>query len=63
MITYNAVQDYQNSKEFEAYLLIKKRIENECKRWFQEVLEVLKIVYTTGGKEEDLMQVLRWTRK
>ena len=60
---HNALQDYQNSKEFEAYLLIKQRIEYECKRWVQEILEALKIVYKTGGKEEDLMQVLRWTKK
>ena len=63
MIAYNSVQDYQNVKEFEAYLLIKQRIEHECKRWVQELLSLLKSVYCSGGKEEDLMQVLRWARK
>jgi hypothetical protein len=63
MIIYNAVQDYQYAKEFESYLLIKQRIENECTRWLQELLETLTIVYKTGGKEEELMDVFRWAKK
>ncbi|MCX6824561.1 MAG: hypothetical protein NT085_05585 [candidate division SR1 bacterium] len=63
MITYNAVQDYQDIKLFESYLLIKQRIEHECKRGIHQTLLLLKSVYTSGGTEHDLMEVFRKTKK
>ena len=59
MVGYNAVQDYQDIKQFESYLLIKQRIENECKRWVHQILSLLKSVYTSGGTENDLMEVFK----
>ena len=59
MIAYNALEDYQDIKRFESYLLIKQRIENECRNGIQETLIKLHSVYQNSGKENDLMEVLR----
>jgi hypothetical protein len=59
MIAYNVLEDYQKIKEFESYLLIKQRIENECRNGIQETLTKLHSVYQSSGTENDLMEVLR----
>jgi hypothetical protein len=57
MTGYNAVQNYQDDKEFERYLLIKDCIVNECSGGIVQVLiEKLTKAYQTG---EDLMVVLQ----
>lgn len=63
MAVYNSFQDHEETKKFEAYLLIKSRIVSETTSWVQEILEKLQSVYESTGKEEDLMEVLRWARK
>jgi len=63
MTGYNVVQDYQKIKSFESYLLIKQRIEHECKRWVHQTLSLLESVYTSGGTEHDLMEIFRSAKK
>lgn len=54
----------QETKIFEEYLLIKNTIEHQCTHEIKEVLlQKLTQLYVSGGKEVELMGVLRWIRK
>ncbi|MCX6824559.1 MAG: hypothetical protein NT085_05575 [candidate division SR1 bacterium] len=44
-------------------ILIKQRIERECKRGIHQTLLLLKSVYTSGGTEYDLMEIFRSAKK
>lgn len=54
---------HEETKRFEAYLLIQNRIQNECKNGIREtLLQKLATLYKVGGKEDNLMDVFRWIR-
>jgi hypothetical protein len=60
MADYNALQEYQETKNFESYLLIRHCIEKECRSGILDALiEKLTKVYQAGGKEDELMVVLQ----
>jgi hypothetical protein len=57
---YDSLQAHQETKTFESYLLIQNCIQNECRNGIKEILlQKLTNVFQTGGKENDLMEVLR----
>lgn len=57
---YDALKMHEETKQFEAYLLIQKRIKDECTNGIRKtLLQKLTKLYKTGGNEEDLMKVLR----
>lgn len=57
---YDALKMHEETKQFETYLLIQNRIQNECgNRIKKTLLQKLATLYKAGGKEDDLMKVLR----
>ena len=67
MDTYNSLQAYQQTKDFEEFLLIQSIIENEFPNWIKaDLLENLKNTYKTWAnfaKSWELMNVLLQGRK
>jgi|GEM_PF-1996898 len=60
---YDALKMHEETKQFETYLLIQNRIQNECKNGIREtLLQDLAKLYKAGGKENDLMKILRDAR-
>lgn len=57
---YDALKMYEETKEFETYLLVQNRITSECKNGLKNVLlQKLDQKYLAG---EDVMEVLRMMR-
>lgn len=57
---YDALKMHEETKQFESYLLIKSRIENECRNGVKcALLQKLDQKYLAGGREDELMDVLR----
>lgn len=57
---HDALKMHEETKQFEAYLLIKSRIENECKNGVKSaLLQKLDQKYLAGEKTHDLMEVLK----
>jgi len=61
---FNAVQDYEDAKDFEQFLIVKSRIENEFSDWTKKsLLSVLESIYKNWSgfyKNNQLMEVLNW---
>lgn len=61
---FNAVQDYEDAKDFEQFLIVKSIIENEFSDWTKKsLLSVLESIYKNWSgfyKNNQLMEVLNW---
>lgn len=50
---------YEETKQFELYLLVKNRILSECQQALQvTLLQQLDKCYVTGGNNEELLSIL-----